>query len=290
MKNIVSILLLSIALVGYAKEPPWVIGLDADMSAVAASGGEAIKRGALIAIDEINANGGVLGRQVELKILDHRGNPARGVDNILAFSKEQNLIAVLGGVHTPVVLAELEVIHANKILYLVPWAAGTSVVDNGFEPNFVFRVSVRDEHAGKVLTQAVKKKNVTKVGLLLERTGWGRSNEISMEAALKDQGLSVSTVQWFNWGEKDFSSQIKALDYAGSQSVFLVSNAPEGAEFIKQYSNSELETVPVYSHWGIAGGAFVKLAGLPNISKIDLTVLQTFEFAHNSSKTEKSVI
>ena len=174
-----------------AQNDSWVIGLDADMTAVAASGGIAIERGALIAIEEINENGGVLGKKIELKVRDHRGNPARGIDNIIAFSKEPNLIAVLGGVHTPVALAELKVIHDKKIIYLDPWAAGTSIVENGFDPNYVFRVSVRDEHAGSVLMAAAKNKGATQVGLLLERTGWGRSNEQSMTKAALDLGIEI---------------------------------------------------------------------------------------------------
>jgi len=173
----------------FAQDEKWVIGLDADMSAVAASGGQAIKQGALIAIEEINKKGGVLGRELQLKVLDHRGNPSRGIDNIIRFSKEPNLLAVIGGVHTPVALAELETIHQHKILYLDPWAAGTAIVDNGYEPSFVFRVSVRDEHAGSVLVKAAKSKGAKNVGLLLERTGWGRSNEASMKQAAKKQGV-----------------------------------------------------------------------------------------------------
>jgi len=101
--------------------PPIYLGLDADLSAVAKEGGIAIKRGALIAIEEINANGGVLGRPLSLIVKDHRGNPARGIANIKAFSQQEGLVAVLGGVHTPVAMKELPVIHENQMIYLDPW-------------------------------------------------------------------------------------------------------------------------------------------------------------------------
>ena len=73
-----------------------LIGLDADMSASSAIGGEAIRRGAAIAIDEVNRAGGVLGRPLELVVRDHRGNPDRGVDNINDFAVMDDLVAVLG--------------------------------------------------------------------------------------------------------------------------------------------------------------------------------------------------
>jgi len=269
---------------------PVYIGLDADMSAVAKEGGVAIKRGALIAIDEINANGGVLGRPLSLIEKDHRGNPARGIANIKAFAKQDDLVAVLGGVHTPVAMKELPEIHKNKIIYLDPWAAGTPVIDNGFEPNYAFRVSVRDAEAGKVLIRYAKNRGLTRIGLLLERTGWGRSNEASMTAAAQDVGVVIAGVEWFNWGQKDVSTQISALVELGIDSFVLVANAPEGAVIGKQLLlNPSAAKLPIISHWGIAGGAFVEMLELKNLNKLDISVLQTYSFSdpYDKARNEK---
>ncbi|MGH1484685.1 MAG: ABC transporter substrate-binding protein [Cellvibrionaceae bacterium] len=262
-----------------SSDKPIIIGLDADMSAVAAEGGIAIKRGAQLAINEINQSGGVLGRHLELVVRDHRGNPARGLANINYFSQQENVVAVLGGVHTPVALHELPAIHKHKMIYLSPWAAGTPIVDNGFDPNYVYRVSVRDEHAGYVLLKHGKSRNFNKFGLLLERTGWGRSNQKSMQAAANKLGLSVVGVEWFNWKEKSMQSQLKSLKEAGAEAILLVANAPEGAAIIKGIAAMDkVERLPVLSHWGIAGGNFVNQAGLESIRKVDLNVLQTYSF------------
>ena len=98
-----------------------IIGLDADMSSGSAKSGEAIRRGVQLAIDQINKQGGLLERPLKLVVRDHRGNPDRGVDNIREFSEMPNLLAVVGGIHTPVALEELPLIHENKIVYLSPW-------------------------------------------------------------------------------------------------------------------------------------------------------------------------
>ena len=78
-------------------EDSLLVCLDADMSASSAQAGEAIRRGAALAIKEINAAGGVLGRPLELLIRDHRGNPDRGVDNLDEFAGMTDVIAVIGG-------------------------------------------------------------------------------------------------------------------------------------------------------------------------------------------------
>jgi len=99
---------------------PIQVGLDADLSSGSARSGESIRRGVLLAMEEINQQGGVLGRPLQLIAKDHRGNPSRGIDNIEAFSQMDDVVAVMGGLHTPVAMKELKTVHNNQIPFLVP--------------------------------------------------------------------------------------------------------------------------------------------------------------------------
>jgi branched-chain amino acid transport system substrate-binding protein len=273
-----ALLLLLFSTLTFAQTPLY-IGLDADMSAVAKEGGIAIQRGAMIAIEEVNNAGGVLNRPLELIIKDHRGNPARGIANIKALSKQPDLVAVLGGVHTPVALKELPIIHNNDMIYLVPWAAGTAIVNNGYKPNNVFRISVRDEEAGKVLIEHAKKLGTSNVGLLLERTGWGRSNETSIASAAAEKGVSITAIEWLNWGQKDVTKEIASLVSQGAEAIILVTNAPEGIVAVRSLLKLEnAKDLPIISHWGIASGDFVEQVGLSQLAKLNLYVLQTYSF------------
>jgi branched-chain amino acid transport system substrate-binding protein len=270
--------LLFVSTLSFAQSPLY-IGLDADMTAVAKEGGIAIQRGAIIAIEEINKAGGILNRPLKLIVKDHRGNPERGIANIKAFSQYPDLVAVLGGVHTPVALKELSTLHENEIIYLDPWAAGTLIVENGYQPNYVFRVSVRDEQAGKVLIKHAKKLGAKKVGLLLENTGWGRSNERSMISAALQYGVSIAAIEWFNWGQKDMAKEIYNITSQGAEAILLVANAPEGVAAVKSLlKQKQAKDLPIISHWGIAGGVFVEKVGLDDLSTLNLFVLQTYSF------------
>jgi len=248
------------------------------MSSVAAEGGDAIRRGALIAIHELNQEGGVLGRPLELRIEDHRGNPARGVDNIEILASDPNVVAVLGGVHTPVALRELSTIHQHGIPFLVPWAAGTPIIDNGFKPNFAFRLSVRDEYAGDFLVRQALAEGYSKPGLLLERTPWGESNRVAMRKAMRARSMVMPPVEWFHWGAGDLTSEIKALRQAGADVILLVSNAPEGAVLVRGMAGlQKRQRLPIISHWGITGGDFPSLTGAA-LKDVQLKFLQTFSF------------
>ena len=262
-----------------------VVGLDADLSGPSAIAGEAIRRGALLAMGEINNRGGVLGRKMRLENFDHRGNPARGLDNIERLAKRPEVLAVLGGIHTPVALHELKAIHKNHLIYLGPWAAGTTIVNNGFNPNFVFRVSVRDEYAGGFLVGRAKALGFNKIGLFLERTGWGRSNEKAMQAAASENGVDVVRVEWFNWGVSSFGSAIELMSRKGAQAVLLVANVSEGAVLVKSMAAlPEKKRLPIISHWGVTGGDFVSVAGRKAVDAVDMLVLQTFSFLNPPRK------
>lgn len=267
-----------IAQAGAAEKAPLLIGLDADMSSGAAEGGEAIRRGADLAIREINARGGLLGRQLKLVVKDHRGNPARGVDNLKDFAAMDNLVAVMGGIHTPVVLRELATIHDNKLVFLVPWAAGTTVVDNGFEPNYVFRVSVRDQFAGGFLVGHALASGHKRLGLLLEKTGWGRSNEAAIKSALAERGMAPAGIEWFGWGTTDLNAQIDRLRKVGADVIILVANPREGGVAVKNLASlTKADRLPVLSHWGITGGDFFT-DNKAALAQVDVSFLQTFSF------------
>lgn len=280
MRHLMTALVLLTAMnLAAAKDDTWVIGLDADMSSVASQGGEAIQRGIELAINEINAQGGVLGKPLELEVRDHRGNPARGIANLKAFKKRENLLAVVGGVHTPVAIAQLPVIHELPLVYLSPWAAGTPVVKNGFQPNFVFRLSVRDEWAGKVILQEAKDDQCRSISLMLERTGWGRSNENSMTAASAELDLPIDSINWFNWKSTVLPDIVNNLASSNVECIAVVANTPEGVSIVRAVSDLPSEKRPrLYSHWGITGGDFIEQVGLETLSTVSLKFLQTIAF------------
>ena len=268
-----------------------IIGLDADMSSGSAKAGEAIRRGALIAISEINQEGGLLGgRKLHLLIKDHHGVPARSTDNLLEFATRKNLVAVLGGLHSPVILQTLPLIHEHKIIMLDPWAAATPIVDNGYDPNYVFRISVRDEYAGKFLVEEAFKQGYRKLGLLLERTGWGRSNQRGMVDALAKRGSKPVQIEWFHWGDTDMTSQLVALENAGAEAILMVANAPEGASIVESMARRPQDKrLSVFAHWGITGGNFFEAIG-EDLSKVQLQVLQTYSFIDAKRTKAKAVI
>ncbi|MBN1203418.1 MAG: ABC transporter substrate-binding protein [Myxococcaceae bacterium] len=271
------------------EKPPIVVGLQADMSSGSAEAGEALRRGALIAISEINAQGGLLGgRKLQLMVRDHHGSAARAKDQFPEFADTPNLVAVLGGLHGSAIIPSLPFIHERQLLFVCAWSATTEIVDHGLKPNYVFRVSARDQLVSEFLVTQALKRGHTRLGLLLERSSWGRSNEKAMSEALAQRKLIPVGVQWFNWADEDMEAQISALARDGAQAILMVANAPEGGNIVKTMARRPLkERLPLYSHWGISGGNFPRRAG-PSLAQVELSVFQTFSFVGASDARSRA--
>ena len=264
-----------------------LIGLDADMAGNSAYSGLSIRRGIEIALEEINNAGGVLGKKLVLLARDNSMVSARGIDNIQRFSALPNLVAVFAGISSPVALSEIDLIHQKKLIMLDPWAAATDIVDNKHNPNFVFRVSVRDEYAAPfLLSEALKISD--QVGILLANNGWGRSSYEAFTAELKKRNMEPIGVAWFDWGEQKHQEKIDRLYAAGAGVIIYVGNVLEGVEIVKNIAARE-KRLPIISHWGITGGRFQEMAG-DALTQIDLRVLQTFSFIKNNSPKARNVV
>jgi branched-chain amino acid transport system substrate-binding protein len=258
-----------------SKEPV-KIGLSAAVSGGSAASGEAIKRGIQIAIDEINAKGGVLGgRKLELVIRDDEGNPQKGVTIARELVEREKVAAVFGGLHTTVALAQVPVWQELKTPYMGAWAAGTNITRNGQTPNYVFRVSANDDYVDRFLSRyAIEVLKKGKPGLLLENTPWGQSNEAGLTKWFGEKGIKAVGVERFNWNDPDMSPQLLRLKSAGADHIVLVANAPEGAQVLRSKAKLGWDTAMI-SHWGISGGRFAELTG--DLSE-GVTFLQTYTF------------
>src|SRR5262247_162506 len=170
---------------------PVKVGHVAALSGASAQSGEAITRGLALAIDEINAKGGLLGgRKLELIQRDDESVPPKGVVAARELISKEKVVAMFGGIDTPVALACVPVVNKEKVPYMAVWAAGTGITRNGADPNFVFRVSAVDALVDvKLLDYAAKKFGSTKPGLLLVNNPWGASNEAGLLEAAKTNAV-----------------------------------------------------------------------------------------------------
>jgi len=279
-------LALCAALPAFAQEPI-KIGLITALSGQSARAGEAITRGLQIAIDELNAAGGVLGRKFELLRRDDEATPAKGVIAARELVHKEKVAVLFGGLDTPVSIAIVPIMNEAKVPFMGPWAAGTPITKNGANPNFVFRVSAVDEIVDKAMLQYAQKNfNAKKPGMILINNPWGESNEAGLKAALSAKGMTPAGIEKFEGNDIDVVPQLTRLKAAGADTLFLVGNVGPSAQVVKSLDRMGWK-VPIVSHWGPAGGRFTELAG-PSAPSVHF--VQTYSFFGNQRPVGAKVL
>lgn len=267
---------------------PIKIGLVTALSGQSALAGEAIARGTQLAIDELNAAGGVLGgRKFELVKRDDESNPAKGVVAARELIFREKVAVIVGGLDTPVSMAIVPLVNQEKVPFMGPWAAGTGVTKNGANPNFAFRVSAVDELVDiGMLNYAQKTFKAAKPGLMLVNNPWGQSNEAGLKAAMAAKNVTPAGIEKFEAADVDMVPQLTRLKAAGADSIFLVGNVGPSAQVVKSLDRMGWK-VPIVSHWGPAGGRFTELAGPTGK---DVHFVQTYSFFGKQSPKGEAVI
>jgi branched-chain amino acid transport system substrate-binding protein len=274
-----------------AGPPPVYVGLDLEFGHTSSTSAEAVRRGAALAVEEINAAGGVLGRPLELLPLDNRSVPARGIENVRTLAQRQDVAAVLSGKFSPVVLEELDLLHELKLPLLDPWAAADGIIDHGRHPSYTFRLSLKDSWAIRAIMDSAARRGIKRLGLLLPNTGWGRSNASAAGAYKKEgSGPVVVGTRWYNWGDTTLIEHYEALRTAGAEAILFVTNEGPGAVLVKELAAlPKDQRLPILAHHGIVGGDLVTMAG-PALREVDLTVVQFFTFADASRPRAKALL
>lgn len=263
------------------------VGLVAAMSGQSAKSGEAIVRGLSVAIDEINAKGGVLGKKVELVVRDDESNPAKGVVAARELVQREKVAMMFGGLDTPVSMAIVPFANQSKVPFMGVWAAGTPITRNGAAENYVFRVSAVDVLVDKALVDyAVKKYAAKKPGMILINNPWGESNEVGLKAALAEKNIPFAAIEKFQDADVDVVPQLTRLKQAGADVLFMVANVAPSSQVVKSLDRMGWD-VPIVSHWGPAGGRFSELAG-PSGQKVHF--IQTFSFSGKMSPKAEGVL
>jgi branched-chain amino acid transport system substrate-binding protein len=267
---------------------PIKVGLVAALSGPSAKSGEGITRGLTIAIDEINAKGGVLGgRMLELVRRDDESNPAKGQTAARELLDKEGAVILFGGIDSPVSQAIVPLMNTAKVPFMGVWAAATNITRNGAIPNYIFRVSAVDVLVDRALIKHAMTSFSSKTpGLILVNNGWGESNLGGLTAAAQAAGIKLAGAEKFDDKDVDMTPQLQRLRDAGADTLILVGNAAPGAQVMKSLQRSAW-TVPIVSHWGISGGRFPELAG-SWAGKVHF--VQTYSFFGNQNEVGKRVL
>lgn len=252
-----ALLVLSLSLAPARAADPIVIGLVDEVTGPQAEAGVLTAHGARLAVEEINAAGGILGRPVALQIEDNQStNPG----TVLAYSKlvSQKVVAVLGPLRSTQVQAASPTIARARIPAVI---GGSDPSLTRVNNPWIFRVRPNDLYSSRVMAAfGVKELKGRRWAIIHSTDTFGAGGKNALVDALKAQGVEPVLIQGYTNNQQDFTPIVLAIKKSGADVIgSYMTNSPDVAIFARQLRQLGM-TIPWVGSTSIVTETAIRLA------------------------------
>jgi branched-chain amino acid transport system substrate-binding protein len=209
-------------------------------------------------IEKINAEGGVLGRKLELVHYDDGSESGKANSFAKRLIESDNVDVILGGTTTGATMAMVPLVEKANMPFVS--LAGAVVI---IEPakKWVFKTPHTDRMAAEKVFEDMKKRGISKVGLLSETSGFGQSGRKEVQTVAAKYGITLVADETYGPKDTDMTAQLTKIKNApGVQAIFVFGLGQGPAIVTKNYGQLGA-TLPLYQSHGVASDEFIKLAG-----------------------------
>ncbi len=261
------------------------IGLSGPFSGGSSPMGESMRDGVRLAVGEINAIGGIHGREIELVERDDQSNNERGAQ-IADELVRMKVAATIGIVNTGVGLASIGHYQKARIPLMVAVSTGPALTRQFAPPataaNFIFRVSPTLDLEARMLATELKKRGRLKVALLADDTPYGDSGVASFTTAARSAGVDIVATARFKIGATRMEEALRPARDAGAQAVVGWGIGPELAQIANAMKAARWR-VPLLGSWTLSMRNFIDAAGQAGEG-----ALMPQTFIHEAGSTAKN--
>jgi branched-chain amino acid transport system substrate-binding protein len=249
-----------ILLSGCAKNEDTIkIGEYASLSGKEASLGQSSHQGTVLAVERINAAGGVLGKKLELIVEDTQSKAGESGTAVRKLISRDKVVAILGEVASSRSLEGAPIAQAAKVPMISPASTNPQVTEVG---DYIFRVCFIDPFQGPVMAKfalnTLKAKRIAILSSSSSAYSVGLAKYFK-EAFLAGGGKVVAEPKYTE-GDKDFKAQLTAIKATGADAIFSPGYYNEGALIVKQARDLGI-TVPVFGADSWEAEALMELGG-----------------------------
>lgn len=202
------------------------------------AGGDQVRNGYTLAVDDINAQGGVevLGKKIplELTVLDDESDPTKTVQRMETLASDNKVVAYLGGFGSDLHAAAAGIAEKNKIPYLGVAFSLYKIHQQGYK--YLFSPFPKSPDLAKTTFDIFDTLNPkpTKIAIFAEKTDWGNELGAAWRDQAKNRGYEIVTDESYAPGSKDFSAAVSKAKDAGAQALLALPNPPDAITIAKQ--------------------------------------------------------
>jgi branched-chain amino acid transport system substrate-binding protein len=208
-------------------------------------------------VQDLNAQGGVDGRKIQLVVKDTGGDPAKAVSFAKQLMEEDRVFAIIGPATSGETIAIKPIVEEGRTLLLS--CAAAEVIVNPVASH-VFKVAPKDSFAAEMIFRRMKKMGLKRIGFLSSNTGFGKAGKDQVEKLAPAHGIEIAVSEVYDKAATDLTAEVTKLKAANVQAVLNWSIEPAQAIVIKNARQIGL-AVPIFQSHGFANIQYAKAAG-----------------------------
>jgi branched-chain amino acid transport system substrate-binding protein len=216
-------------------------------------------QGFVLAFEQINAEGGILGQQIELVTEDDQSKPGQSATAVRKLITQDKVLAILGDATSSATLEAAPIAQTDKIPMITPTATNPRITEVG---DFIFRVCFLDEFQGRVLARFAREK--LKAQRIFTLTDVKQDYSVDLLKFFKDEftklGGTIVGEQSYSTGDIDFRAQLTPIRGAKPDAVYVPGYYQEAALIVKQGRQIGL-TMPFIGCDGWANQTLIAIGG-----------------------------
>lgn len=257
-KRLLASLALATAITSAHAQETIKIGGLLETSGPVASLGQPGLEGAQLAVDQVNAEGGIDGKMVELVNVNTESDNTKAVTAVKRLLG-QKVLALVGPMNSGSSFAILDTVQRSKTP-MISNGGSRKIVLPPEEKPWVYLAPLTDVLVQSVMMEDMKAKGITKIALLNSDSPFGTSGREQLEAHAADYGLEIVDAQAFGNADQDMTPQITKIRGSEAEAVVLWSTGPGQAIAVKNYRQLGVDK-PLYLSHAANDFNFLRLAG-----------------------------
>nr|WP_291718557.1 ABC transporter substrate-binding protein [Magnetospirillum sp. 64-120] len=209
-------------------------------------------------VESLNAAGGVLGRRLELVVYDDGSVPEKAATLARRLIESDRVDVIIGGSGTPTSLAVLNLVEKAQIPYL-SLGGGVAIVDP--VRKWTFKVPQTDRLAAQKVFGDMTRRGLTKVALLSENVGFGKSGRNQCVELAPGFGIDIVADETYGPRDPDVTAQLTRIRATPGVQALFVFGTGQGPAVVSRNIRQLGLTLPVYQSHGVASRDFLRLVG-----------------------------
>src|SRR5918996_3256062 len=235
------------------------IGVNQPLTGAVAASGTYVAQGAQIAAEEINANGGIDGKKIELIIEDNKSNPKEAVAAAEKLIVRDKVPVMMGAWSSTYTLAVMPKLMEYKVPMLVETSSSDKITISG-NP-YVFRISPTSEMEAKAFSEQVDKFGIEKADFLVVNNDWGLGAAERFSEMLEEQGVTVGEVETMDPAAQDMSAQLSKIKASDADTLFVTTGVEQLTLVLRQARDLGLDTRIITTGGSQAPDQLIEQAG-----------------------------